>query len=241
MSRGDCWVVLDPGHGGERDLGRSSPHGASGRHGLLEKDIVLDLARRVAPRLRARVRFTRTRDVNVSLEDRRALTRRLGAAVLVSLHANHGPPAARGAEIYVHRAHASSQTGSAALARELHRALDRAPHPCHVCAPMAADLALLEPGGLGQRTAACLVEVDYLSHQEGERRLASELGREAIACAIAEAVNGYLARHSEPRAQATASEQEEARRADFIHGLAARPSKPSPSGPGSAPVSARPW
>lgn len=236
----DGWVVLDPGHGGERDLGRSSAHGVRSPFGLQEKDLVLDLARRVAKRLRAPVRLTRTRDVNVSIQDRRALVKRLDAAVLVSLHANHGPPSARGAEVFVHRADAASSAHSAALATGLHRALDRAPHRCQVRGPLAADLALLAPEGLGSRTAACLVEVDYLSHRDSAQRLASEMGRESIAAAIAEAVNGYLraaggeereeragaqARRPPPSARAAASEQDEAARSDFLRSVAARPSK----------------
>ncbi|MFL6331777.1 MAG: N-acetylmuramoyl-L-alanine amidase, partial [Pyrinomonadaceae bacterium] len=40
-------VVLDPGHGGETAVGGSSPNNATGPNKLLEKNLTLDLARRV--------------------------------------------------------------------------------------------------------------------------------------------------------------------------------------------------
>ena len=59
-------VVLDAGHGGE-------DHGAKGVSGRYEKDLVLEVARRLARRLRARglrVVMTRDRDEFVPLERR---------------------------------------------------------------------------------------------------------------------------------------------------------------------------
>src|SRR2546430_4409640 len=62
-------VVLDPGHGGAMAVGGSSPNRAVGPNGLLEKNVALDLARRVrsilSPELR--VVLTRDEDRNLSL------------------------------------------------------------------------------------------------------------------------------------------------------------------------------
>src|SRR5206468_664991 len=62
-------VVIDPGHGGATATGGSSPNNATGPNGLLEKDLTLDLGRRVSALLapRATVILTRTTDVNLSL------------------------------------------------------------------------------------------------------------------------------------------------------------------------------
>jgi len=78
-------VVLDPGHGGHDT-------GAIGPSGLMEKDVVLDLALRVRrllqQRLGVRVLMTRTDDVFVSLPERSAFANRVKADFLVSLHVN---------------------------------------------------------------------------------------------------------------------------------------------------------
>lgn len=93
-------VVLDPGHGGKDP-------GARAWTGEVEKDIVLDLAERVARRLRKggdiEVVMTRSGDEFVELADRREASRRWGADVFVSIHANASHNvAARGIETYYH-------------------------------------------------------------------------------------------------------------------------------------------
>lgn len=77
-------VVVDAGHGGD-DLG------ARGAGGLVEKDVVLDVATRLAKRLRGReleVVMTRERDRFVSLEERTRLANEAGADLFLSIHAN---------------------------------------------------------------------------------------------------------------------------------------------------------
>lgn len=91
-------VILDPGHGGKDP-------GAKAWTGEYEKDIVLDLAERVARRLRKGgdidVVMTRSGDSYVPLADRRDASRRWGADVFVSLHANASPRSGvRGIETY---------------------------------------------------------------------------------------------------------------------------------------------
>ena len=94
----DYVVVLDPGHGGK-------DRGTAGIGLGDEKDVVLGIARAAAEHLRLHsgvdVLLTRTRDVFVPLEDRLERTRRSGADVFVSIHANSAPSRrARGAEVY---------------------------------------------------------------------------------------------------------------------------------------------
>ena len=78
-------IVLDPGHGGHDT-------GAIGPTGLMEKDVVLDLAfrlrRLLQDRLGVRVLMTRTEDVFVPLADRSAFANRAKADFLISLHVN---------------------------------------------------------------------------------------------------------------------------------------------------------
>ncbi|MDD4933792.1 MAG: N-acetylmuramoyl-L-alanine amidase, partial [Methylacidiphilaceae bacterium] len=82
-------VLLDPGHGGTDNGGTSRPL-PGGR--LLEKDLALDTARRVARILRGngfRVVMTRTDDRFVDLDERVRVANRLGpGAVAISIHYN---------------------------------------------------------------------------------------------------------------------------------------------------------
>ena len=90
-------IILDPGHGGEEE-------GARGPTGLLEKDVVLEVARRLRIHLQRRgydVHLTRNRDVNMPLEERTAVANNRRADLFISLHANASSGRrARGAETY---------------------------------------------------------------------------------------------------------------------------------------------
>jgi len=90
-------IVIDPGHGGD-DTGAVSPDG------LMEKEVVLGVARRLQRVLESRghtVRLTRDEDESRALTDRTAFANRLDARVFVSLHANASTVAAvAGAETY---------------------------------------------------------------------------------------------------------------------------------------------
>src|SRR5512142_1638827 len=88
-ARGRPIVVIDAGHGG-RDPG------ATGVSGVLhEKDLTLALAKELRDDLveRGWVRLAMTRedDRYLTLDDRAALARRLGAAMFVSLHMDSAP------------------------------------------------------------------------------------------------------------------------------------------------------
>jgi N-acetylmuramoyl-L-alanine amidase len=81
-------VVIDAGHGGH-DVGTSGPNG------LLEKDLVLDVALRlgklIEQRLAADVIYTRHDDTYVALEERTAIANRSHADLFLSIHANSSP------------------------------------------------------------------------------------------------------------------------------------------------------
>ena len=92
-------VAVDAGHGGEDP-------GARGRRGLLEKDVSLAVARRLAaainhePGLRAVM--IRDGDYYVSLKDRIGKARHANADLFVSIHANsYKDPKVRGTAVYV--------------------------------------------------------------------------------------------------------------------------------------------
>lgn len=107
-------VVIDAGHGGD-------DHGAAGPAGLLEKDLVLDLAQRLAGKLKKQglaVLLTRSTDDFVALDDRTAVANASGADLFVSIHANASRVrSARGIETFF-----ASPDATDAAAAELARA-----------------------------------------------------------------------------------------------------------------------
>jgi N-acetylmuramoyl-L-alanine amidase len=92
-------IAIDPGHGGY-DTGTMGPHG------LLEKDLCLDVALRLGQLIEeniagAEVVYTRNDDRHVSLEERTAIANSANADLFISIHANSSDfREARGAETY---------------------------------------------------------------------------------------------------------------------------------------------
>ena len=91
-------IVVDAGHGGW-DLG------TVGRRGLLEKDLVLEIAERLGKllesRLGADVIYTRQDDNYIPLDQRAEIANEAQADLFVSVHANYSDlPSARGVETY---------------------------------------------------------------------------------------------------------------------------------------------
>jgi N-acetylmuramoyl-L-alanine amidase len=91
-------VVLDPGHGGH-DTGTTGPGG------LMEKELVLDIALRlgalIEQRLGSEVLFTRNDDTFIALQERTDFANRSKADLFLSIHANSSSyAAATGSETY---------------------------------------------------------------------------------------------------------------------------------------------
>jgi N-acetylmuramoyl-L-alanine amidase len=91
-------IVIDAGHGGHDD-------GTIGKHGLLEKTVVLDVALRVArlveDRMGAQVVLTRSDDTFIPLHERTAIANERQADLFLSIHANSSPaPEVGGTETF---------------------------------------------------------------------------------------------------------------------------------------------
>jgi N-acetylmuramoyl-L-alanine amidase len=91
-------IVIDPGHGGDEQ-------GTRGAGGVLEKDVVLDVARRLKSvldtRLGVRVLLTRDDDRVVPHDERASIANNNKADLFISLHANSSPSkSAKGAEVF---------------------------------------------------------------------------------------------------------------------------------------------
>src|SRR5215472_5703237 len=114
-------IVLDPGHGGI-DTGTKGPNGQ------MEKDIVLDLAKRLEEKIEAagkyRVLLTRSDDTFVPLAERVRFARESGAALFISIHADslpHREGDAQGATVYT-LSETATDPAAARLAEQENRA-----------------------------------------------------------------------------------------------------------------------
>ncbi len=196
-------ILLDPGHGG-RD------HGATGIGGLREKDVALDLARRVRLRLvnrGYRVHLTRDADREVSLAGRVAEARRVRADLLVSLHLNAASaPSAHGVETFVLTAQGQPSTHESRPPRSANSAF---PGLAHVAASTAlgfevqhalrrhtgaADRGLRRARYQLLRDAPCpaiLVECGFVSNPSEASRLRTSAYLDRIADGIAEGIAAY--------------------------------------------------
>jgi N-acetylmuramoyl-L-alanine amidase len=109
-------IVIDAGHGG-KDTGTIGPHG------LMEKDLCLDVALRLGKEIEeklpgAEVIYTRKDDTFIPLEDRTNIANQAKADLFISIHANSShDPAARGVETY-YLNFASSEEAMEVAARE---------------------------------------------------------------------------------------------------------------------------
>jgi len=142
-------IVVDAGHGGW-DLG------TVGRKGLLEKDLVLEIAQRLGKllesRLGAEVILTRKDDNYIPLDERAGIANQSQADLFVSVHANYSDlPSARGVETYYTNFFSS---------------------------PSAKDVEAREDGTVAKTTAmAALSPVDLHDRIEQSRRLAASVQR----------------------------------------------------------------
>jgi N-acetylmuramoyl-L-alanine amidase len=114
-------IVLDPGHGGI-DTGTKGPNGQ------MEKDIVLDFAKRLREKIEAagkyHVLLTRSDDTFVPLAERVRFAREAGAALFISIHADSLPRRegdAQGATVYT-LSETATDPAAARLAEQENRA-----------------------------------------------------------------------------------------------------------------------
>ncbi len=117
-------IVIDPGHGGE-------DFGAVGKSGLPEKEVTLDIAKRLRDLLKKekglQVVLTRERDVLVPLEERAQTANRNDADLFISIHTNSSKKrAVRGSETFFL---ASAETDEARAAAALENSSIRFEYP----------------------------------------------------------------------------------------------------------------
>jgi len=170
-------VVLDPGHGG-------SNTGAVA-HGLVESEVVMDLARRIEGRLTAigvSVVYTRTEHTSPTEDERAALANDAGADLVLSLHCDsHDAGDASGVATFFFGR--DRQTSWSAVGEHLADLVLRevvARTGLENCRSHGRSWALLQQ----TRMPAVRIEAGYLSHPDDAARLADPLFRDTLAEAV---------------------------------------------------------
>ncbi len=197
-------VVIDPGHGGTQSVGNppSSPNNATGPRGTLEKNVVLDIGLKCRDFLRRQgvaVLMTRETDENLGIYTRANIARDSRADAFVSIHLNgNSNPMIQGTETYVYNGMATNsdsyrlatlvQNQSVAATGLRNRGVKIA---------AAGELGMLNPAQHYLGTAACLVELSFLTDPAEEIRLLQESYKHSLAEAVSVAIYDYLNRRFE--------------------------------------------
>jgi N-acetylmuramoyl-L-alanine amidase/putative methionine-R-sulfoxide reductase with GAF domain len=209
-------VAIDAGHGGW-DLG------TVGRQGLLEKDLVLEIAERLGKllesRLGAEIVYTRQDDNYIPLDNRAQIANDAQADLFVSVHANYSDlPSARGVETYYSNffsapgskdppATPASSGIPAVSPADLHERVEQSRRlaasvqrslygTLSVHNPGLRDRGIKEAGFVVLSESAMpgiLAEVSFVSSPADEEKLRSDGYRERIAEALYKGIARYAA------------------------------------------------
>jgi N-acetylmuramoyl-L-alanine amidase len=196
-------VVIDPGHGGTREVGGSSPNNATGPTGLLEKTVTLQIALAAEAALGPsghQVVLTRRTDDNVGIVARADVARSRSAPVFVSIHLNapdpNGPPA-QGTETWI-------GVGPSAISRDLAQRVQAKVRSATGYrdrgVKSGAVSGVINPQNHDAATANCLCEVSFLSRQPAEeQRLRQPNYIASLGQAFADAITEHLTHQHAPQ------------------------------------------
>jgi N-acetylmuramoyl-L-alanine amidase len=194
-------VVLDPGHGGQ-DSGAMCG-------GVMEKDLTLDIARRVDRLLDSEgvaTLMTRVGDSYVSLADRAAFGNRAKESIFISIHFNEdNKPVATGVETYyaAHQINSGSTFGS--WLPFFSRTPSNSPRPesqslaGFIQEALVARTRSVDRGTQPKQffvianvsSPAVLIEGGFITNKDELSKLVSEDYRDQLAAAVADGVLRY--------------------------------------------------
>ncbi|MEH1903207.1 MAG: N-acetylmuramoyl-L-alanine amidase [Nostoc sp.] len=181
VPRGKLLVVIDPGHGGKDS-------GAPGLGGLLEKDVILPIGKRVAAILEqngVQAVLTRDADFFVELQGRVDIAKRVNATLFVSIHANSvdNRPDVNGLEVYYYDSgYALAEVVRNTILQDIGTIKNRGTRK--------ARFYVLRKSSM----PSILVETGYMTGYEDNPRLGTREYQNRMAEAIAHGILKYLHR-----------------------------------------------
>ena len=194
-------VVLDPGHGGQ-DSGAMCG-------GVMEKDLTLDVARRVDRLLDSQgiaTLMTRLGDSYVSLADRAAFGNRATGSIFISIHFNEdNKPVASGVETYYAAHQINSGSAFASWLPFFSRPPSNSPKPesqslaGFIQEALVARTRSVDRGTQAKQffvianvtSPAVLIEGGFITNKDELSKLVSEDYRDQLAAAVADGVLRY--------------------------------------------------
>ena len=194
-------VVLDPGHGGQ-DSGAICG-------GVMEKDLTLDVARRVDRLLDSQgiaTLMTRLGDSYISLADRAAFGNRTNDSIFISIHFNEGnKPVASGVETYYAVHQIASGSSLASWLPFFSRASSSSPKPesqslaGFIQEALVARTRSVDRGTQAKQffvianvtSPAVLIEGGFITNKNELSKLASEDYRDQLAAAVVDGILRY--------------------------------------------------
>src|SRR5216117_2162298 len=194
-------VVLDPGHGGQ-DSGAMCG-------GVIEKDLTLDVARRIDRVLDAEgiaTLMTRLGDSYASLADRAAFGNRVKDSIFISIHFNEdNKPVASGVETYYAAHQLNSGSTFASWLPFFSRPPSNSPKPesqslaGFIQEALVARTRSLDRGTQAKQffvianvtSPAVLIEGGFITNKDELSKLASEDYRDQLAAAVADGILRY--------------------------------------------------
>lgn len=183
-------IVLDPGHGSIQPGGWSDP-GAVGPSNLYERDVVLDVAQRLAKKLEAKgakVILTRTGDTNLTLAGRAQIANNNNADIFVSIHCDaHTNRSIGGTTTYYYGEVSGQREVRKKLAMTVQEELVKALGLRNI-GIREANFAVLRH----TRMPSILVETAFISNPQEEKLLATPEFREKIAEGIFQGIQKYF-------------------------------------------------
>ena len=174
-------IVIDPGHGGNAEVGGSSHNNARSPSGVLEKNLTLRMAFLVRDALQQvatlgghniKIILTRETDKNVGLADRARVAKNNNADLFLCIHFNASEKHnARGPETLVDRKNRPNNDHAAdvAFAKKIQTAVVNAlkahdPKTSDKRGVKDQGLMVLNDLHLGSKARGCLCEVEFLYH-----------------------------------------------------------------------------
>ncbi|CAH0345166.1 cell wall-binding repeat-containing protein [Bacillus sp. CECT 9360] len=173
-------IVVDAGHGG-------TDPGATG-NGLVEKNVTLDVAKRLQSKLAAQgasVTMTRSGDTYPSLDERADLANRIGADVFVSIHINaFSDPSVNGTETFWNSQYASADSKELATLIQKEMVAELGTNNRGV---KQANFVVIK----NTKMASALAELAFVSNSKDAALLESSTYRDKAAQGIYQGISTY--------------------------------------------------
>jgi len=195
----DPLIIIDPGHGGRRELEQGGPGAVDA--GVLEKELNLDMARKLRQKLAQNgyqnLLMMRTTDRMVGLYSRASRANAayavnncdLSEAIFISIHNNAASKGANGTEtFYYHQGSPTRRRKSRRLASEIQDSLIDTLGSYNRGVKVDDELVVIKH----TRMPAVLAEIGFITNPEERQKLTQDQYQQRAMDAMARAIDDYF-------------------------------------------------